>query len=72
MAFAAEKPSRAAATMKDVVSNGVGARSILLPSFMEETTRGSRVLSRAARASSWSVKRGVVCLASIASPSFAV
>jgi len=51
MAFAAENPRRAAATMKEVVSKGEGARSTFVPSFTLVTTRGGTLLSFAARAS---------------------
>ncbi len=60
IAFAAEKPSRLAATMNWVVSNGVGARSTLDPSRESVTTSGGCVWSRAASAASLSVNRLVV------------
>gem|GEM_PF-5711800 len=68
IAFAAEYPRRAAATMNEVVSKGEGARSTFVPSTTLVTTRGGTLLSFAARASSKVWNRDVVCRASISSP----
>ena len=64
IAFAADILIREAATMKDVVSNGAGARSARVPSFTLVTVRGSFVPFSAAYASSLVQNFSWVCRAS--------